>query len=188
MDSSPTIGTVGFLGAGQMATALAKGWLAAGLLAPNRILASDPAAEARARFGEVTGAKAGSDNRAVVKGADILLLAVKPQTMRGAIDEIRPDITENQLIVSIAAGISIATLTEMLGGRFRVIRVMPNTPCLIGCSAAGFAAGPDATPDDAALVARLFNAVGKAFSLPEHLLDAVTGLSGLAVPQLRHLQ
>jgi pyrroline-5-carboxylate reductase len=176
--SSPTIGTVGFLGAGQMATALAKGWLAAGLLTPDRILASDPVVEARARFSELTGAAAGGDNRAVVRGSDILLIAVKPQSMQALVDDVRSEIRQKHLIVSIAAGISIAKLTEMLGGASRVIRVMPNTPCLIGCSAAGFAAGPGATGDDVALVERLFNAVGKAFALPEHLLDAVTGLSG----------
>jgi pyrroline-5-carboxylate reductase len=161
-----------------MAAALAKGWLAAGLFAPERCRASDPSPEARARFAQATGAATTADNREVVRSSDVLVLAVKPQSMPALLDEVRAELREQQLIVSIAAGLSIARLTELLHGSYRVVRVMPNTPCLIGCSAAGFAAGPGATPADAALVERLFNAVGKAFALPEHLLDAVTGLSG----------
>jgi pyrroline-5-carboxylate reductase len=176
--TADTIGTVGFLGAGQMATALAKGWIAAGLLTPNRCKASDPYPDARLKFQQATGATADVDNRSVVRGSNVLILAVKPQSMPALLEEVRCDINEKHLIVSIAAGLSIAKLTEMLHGSYRVVRVMPNTPCLIGASATGLAAGPAATKDDAALVERLFNAVGKAFALPENLLDAVTGLSG----------
>ena len=81
------------------------------------------------------------------------------------------------LVVSIAAGVTLKTLAESLGD-IRLIRVMPNTPCLVGASAAGYSAGPKATPDDVTLVGELFGAVGKAFAVAEHLLDAVTGLSG----------
>jgi pyrroline-5-carboxylate reductase len=161
-----------------MATALAKGWLTAGLLSPERCKASDPLPEARSRFQQATRATATADNREVVRSSDVLILAVKPQTMPALIDEVRSDIRERHLIISIAAGLSIAKLTEMLHGSHRIVRVMPNTPCLIGCSATGFAVGPAATKDDVALVEKLFNAVGIAFALPEHLLDAVTGLSG----------
>jgi pyrroline-5-carboxylate reductase len=161
-----------------MATALAKGWQAAGLVTPNRCKASDPSADSRSRFQQNTRIAAGADNRAVVQASDILVLAVKPQMMPALLAEIRCDIREKHLIISIAAGISIAKLTEMLHGSYRVARVMPNTPCLIGLSATGFAVGPAATADDAALVERLFNGVGKAYALPETLLDAVTGLSG----------
>ncbi len=176
--SATNIGTMGFLGAGQMATALAKGWIAAGLLSAEKCRASDPAAEARNRFQQETGAIASADNRSVVQVADVLLVAVKPQTMPALLDEIRRDLTERHLVISIAAGFSIARMAELLHGSHRVIRVMPNTPCLLGCSATGFAAGSAATKDDIAFVERLFNAVGKAFALPESLLDAVTGLSG----------
>lgn len=172
------LGTVGFLGAGQMATALAKGWMAAGLLMPDKCKASDPFADARAKFQQATGVTAVGDNRAVVQAAQVLLVAVKPQTLPALLEEIRRDLTEQHLIISIAAGFSVAKITELLHGSYRIVRVMPNTPCLLGCSASGFAAGPSATKDDAALVEKLFNAVGKAFALPEHLLDAVTGLSG----------
>jgi pyrroline-5-carboxylate reductase len=169
---------VGFLGAGQMAKALAKGWRAAGLLDPARAAASDPVPAARAAFQEATGIPAGGDNRAVVAAADVLVLAVKPQSMADLLAEVRPAVTDRHLIISIAAGVTLRQLADGLGPDRRIVRVMPNTPCLVGASASGIAPGPAATADDAVLVERLFNAVGRAYRLPEHLLDAVTGLSG----------
>lgn len=176
--ASNSIPRIGFLGAGQMAIAMAKGWLAAGLLVPERCRASDPSPEARQRFQQATGIAVTAENRAIVQCSDVLIVAVKPQTMPVLMDEIRSDLREKHLIVSIMAGISIARLTEHLHGSYRIVRVMPNTPCLIGCSATGMALGPTASNEDANLVERLFNAVGEAFVLPEHTLDAVTGLSG----------
>jgi len=169
---------IGFLGAGQMATALARGWAAAGLLDPARSLASDPYAAARDRFTSATGVRAVAGNAEVAAGADLLVLAVKPQTMAAVLAEVRPVVSPRHLVVSIAAGVTLGQLAAGLGGDARLVRVMPNTPCLVGASAAGFAAGPAATPADTALVARLFGAVGKAVAVPEPLLDAVTGLSG----------
>jgi pyrroline-5-carboxylate reductase len=169
---------IGFLGAGQMATALARGWINAGLLTAETCRASDPYAEARDKFKQQTGGTVTADNRDVVKQSDVLILAVKPQSMATLLDEIRNDVREDQVIISIAAGITLKQLADGLLATYRLIRVMPNTPCLLGASAAGFAAGPGAKPEDAALVEQLFNAVGKAFAVPEHLLDAVTGLSG----------
>lgn len=168
---------IGFLGAGQMATALARGWTAAGLLDPQRSVASDPYPAARDKFA-ATGIKTVAANADVVRAADVLVLAVKPQTMTAVLAEVQPLLTTRQLVVSIAAGVTLKQLADGLGPDTRIIRVMPNTPCLLGASASGFAAGPAATPDDVALGAKLFGAVGTAFALPEHLLDAVTGLSG----------
>jgi pyrroline-5-carboxylate reductase len=169
---------LGFLGAGKMATALARGWLDAGLADASEILASDPVLPAREAFAAVTAARATPDNRDVVAGSDVLVLAVKPQSMAALLAEIRPVVTARHLTVSIAAGIGLKALADGLGADRRLVRVMPNTPCLVGASAAGYSLGPNATPEDAALVDRLLNAVGRAFRLPEHLLDAVTGLSG----------
>lgn len=178
--SSSTISPirVGFLGAGQMAAALARGWLAAGLVTPTTCKASDPVAAARARFQEMTGCPATVDNREVVGGSDVLVLAVKPQTMPALLEEVRHLVGERHLIISIAAGITLKRLADGLLANYRLVRVMPNTPCLVGASASGFAVGPGVKPEDAVLVEKLFNAVGKAFALPESLIDAVTGLSG----------
>jgi pyrroline-5-carboxylate reductase len=161
-----------------MATALARGWIAAGLVNPASCRASDPFPDARNRFQEQTGCPATGDNREVVAASDVLVIAVKPQTMPALLDEIRNLATQKHLVISIAAGVPIKKLADGLPGAGRIVRVMPNTPCLLGVSATGIAAGPGAKPEDVALVERLFNAVGKAYSLPEALLDAVTGLSG----------
>jgi pyrroline-5-carboxylate reductase len=168
---------IGFVGAGRMAAALARGWLAAGLAAPDRLAASDPAATARDAFLADTGVRAGGDNAAVLAASDLVLLAVKPQTMAAVLAEVRPLLRERHLVVSIAAGTTLHQLRQGLGD-CRLVRVMPNTPCLVGASASGYAPAATATADDVALVDRLLNAVGRAFRLPEHLLDAVTGLSG----------
>jgi pyrroline-5-carboxylate reductase len=161
-----------------MAGALARGWLAAGLVSPATCRASDPYPAARTKFQEQTGIPAAADNKEVVVASDVLVVAVKPQTVPALLDEIRGVVTERHLVVSIAAGITLKQLADGLSAKRRLVRVMPNTPCLLGASATAFAAGPGARPEDPALVERLFDAVGKAFALPEPLLDAVTGLSG----------
>ena len=175
---STTLLPIGFLGAGQMASALATGWSRAGLLDPVRSGAADPFPSARDKFTQTTGLKSYATNREVVEACDVLVLAVKPQVMAGVLAELRPLLKPRHLVISIAAGVTLQTLGEALGTTVRLVRVMPNTPCLVGASASGYAAGSAATPDDIAIVGQLFGAVGKAFALPEHLLDAVTGLSG----------
>jgi pyrroline-5-carboxylate reductase len=169
---------IGFLGAGQMATALAKGWGSAGLLDVAKAIASDPYPTAREKFTANTGVRAVESNADVVRACPVVFLAVKPQTMAGVLTEICSHLTPNHLVVSIAAGFTLTQLADVLGSNSRLVRVMPNTPALVGACAAGFAAGTAATKDDVELVGRLFNAVGTAFAVPEHLLDAVTGLSG----------
>jgi pyrroline-5-carboxylate reductase len=167
---------VGFLGAGRMATALARGWVQAGLVNPARCRASDPVPQARAAFTAETGCAATSDNRGVAGASDLVILAVKPQVMPALLAEVRGEL-RSPLVVSIAAGITLRQLAEGIGGG-RLVRVMPNTPCLVGASASGYTPGERATPEDVAVVDRLLNAVGRAFRVPETLLDAVTGLSG----------
>jgi pyrroline-5-carboxylate reductase len=168
---------VGFLGAGRMATALAKGWLRAGLIHASGCRASDPLPQSRQAFTAETGFPAVGSNREIVSASDLLVLAVKPQSMPGLLEEIRP-LVADKLVVSIAAGITLRQLAAGLGSGCRLIRVMPNTPCLIGASASGYSPGDNAAAEDIVRVDRLLNAVGVAFRLPEPLLDAVTGLSG----------
>jgi pyrroline-5-carboxylate reductase len=169
--------TIGFLGAGKMAGALAKGVVLAGLFKAAQIQASDPAPGARAAFTKETGAKAGKSNLDVVRFAKVLVLAVKPGHVQELLGEIAPALGPEHLLISIAAGVPLARLEGAAGGGIRVIRVMPNTPALVGASATAYALGR-AAEEDAALVQRIFSAVGLAFQLKESLLDAVTGLSG----------
>jgi pyrroline-5-carboxylate reductase len=161
-----------------MAAALAKGVVSAGLVKAAHLRASDPLAAARSAFTAQTGAKTTASNLEVVRFARVLVLAVKPAHVAELLEEIRPAMTTGHLLISIAAGVPIARLEGGLGEGARVIRVMPNTPALVGASATAFALGKAATGADAALAQKIFSAVGVAFQLKESLLDAVTGLSG----------
>jgi pyrroline-5-carboxylate reductase len=169
--------TIGFIGAGQMARALAGGFVRGGLVRAEQIAIADPASSARDAFLEaVPDARAVASNADVVAAADIAILATKPQQVASVLDEIRSN-AKGKLIVSIAAGVQLATLAAKLKDA-RLVRVMPNTPCLIGQSASAYALGPSATEGDAALVRELLDTVGRAYRVDEKLLDAVTGLSG----------
>jgi pyrroline-5-carboxylate reductase len=170
---------VGFLGAGRMATALARAWTASGRVRSARTLASDPVPAARDAFARETGCQATHDNRLVAGRADVLVLAVKPQNMAALLAEVRDVVqARSPLVVSIAAGVTLAQIAAALGGACRLVRVMPNTPCLVGASASAYSPGEHATAADVALVQALLDDAGLAFRLGEHLLDAVTGLSG----------
>jgi pyrroline-5-carboxylate reductase len=169
---------IGFLGTGKMATALAKGWLKAGLVAAEHICGSDPSAEARAAFERATGAFVSDKNGDVVRRAELLVLAVKPQSMPGLLTEIAPAIGNQHLIVSIAAGVSLAQIAAAVGPNRRLVRVMPNTPALVGSSASAYSSGGAASASDLQTVERFLGSVGRAIQVPEKLLDAVTGLSG----------
>jgi pyrroline-5-carboxylate reductase len=169
---------IGFLGAGKMATALAKGFVRAGLTVADQIIASDVMPAARADFAREAGAKTTSSNLEVIKTARVVLLAVKPHQVAPVLAEIRPDFTEGHLLISIAAGLPLAKLESGLDVGARVIRVMPNTPALVGSSATAFALGKAARTEDGELAQKLFSSVGLAFQVNEALIDAVTGLSG----------
>src|SRR5438034_9572816 len=146
--ADPTRIRIGCLGAGQMATALARGWTNAGLIAAEDGLSADPSPEARSSFAQRSGWKAVPSNRDVGLDSDIVILAVKPQVIASVIADIRSLIKPKHLVVSIAAGVTLQTLSDNLGTDCRLIRLMPNTPCLVGASAAGYSPAKTATDDD----------------------------------------
>jgi pyrroline-5-carboxylate reductase len=170
--------TIGFLGAGKMATALARGLVRAKLAAPGQVFASDPFAVAREAFAKETGGKAAASNVEVVNSAEVIFLSVKPDQVPIVLSEVRDAFSPQHLLISIAAGVPLAKMEAALPSGARVIRVMPNTPALVGESASAFALGKSATVADADLAQKLFAAVGVALQVKEALLDAVTGLSG----------
>jgi pyrroline-5-carboxylate reductase len=169
---------VGFIGAGKMATALARGLCQAGFTTPDRIMASDVSSAARENFASQTGTRAVVSNAEVAGANDVIVLAVKPQHFSSMLSELKAHLGRQHLVVSIAAGIGLEAIADVLGSDRRLVRVMPNTPCLVGSSASAYCLGGAASAEDGRLVARLLGAVGISFELPEHLLDSVTGLSG----------
>ncbi len=169
--------SIGFIGAGQMARALAAGFVKAGLVDAKSVLAADPMPSAVEAFQNVVpAATVLADNASVARKADVIVLATKPQHIVAALASLT-EVADDKLVVSIAAGVKLGTLEASLA-KSRLIRVMPNTPCLVGQSASGFCLGRGATQADRCLVQDLLTAVGLAFEVDEAALDAVTGLSG----------
>lgn len=169
---------IGFIGAGKMAAALAKGFVHAQLVTSNQVLASDPIESSRAHFAEVVGSKTTAFNPDVAQFADVIILAVKPDQVDEVLREMSPHLRERHQLISIVAGLTLSRIEAALPGGARVVRVMPNTPALVGASATGFALGQAATAKDGQLAKDLFSAIGIAYQVKESLLDAVTGLSG----------
>jgi pyrroline-5-carboxylate reductase len=169
---------IGMIGCGKMAQALARGFVASGAARADELLGYDvDPATARHWQADLAGGMAAS-NTDLVRQCEVVFLAVKPQAMAGVLQEIRGVITPAHLVVSIAAGVTLGQLTEPLVQGARVIRVMPNTPCLVGAGASGLAAGGSATSADVDLVKKLLASVGTAHQVSEPMLDGVTGLSG----------
>ena len=170
---------VAFIGAGQMATALAHGF-SKHLLPPSAICACDPYPGARSKFEQAIGqgVRTVTSVQDGIHDATIIFLAVKPQVVSTALKDVARTIKTSQILVSIAAGITLRQLQDSLPDGSRVIRVMPNTPCLIGKGASGLSGGAKATTDDMNLVTSLLQTVGLVEQVSEYLLDAVTGLSG----------
>lgn len=170
---------LGFIGGGQMAEALIKGVLAANLYRAEQILVAEPHGPRREvlrkNYGVTVEAEAGSlwDN------CEVVVLAVKPRVVGVVLEQGRERIGRRHLLISIAAGISLAFMEERLApAEVRIVRVMPNTPALVLAAASALSAGRYAGADDLAAARRIFAAVGEAVILEEKLLDAVTGLSG----------
>lgn len=170
---------LGFIGAGNMATALVRGLLAAKVYRPADLLATDALPQQRARFRRGYGIAGCPDNAALVRAVDTVVLAVKPQVLPSVLDEVRVEATRAKLFVSIAAGFPIERLRRGLGDAPRIVRVMPNTPALVGRGMSVLVAAPRTPSADLRTAMRIFRAVGDAMSVEdEALLDPVTGLSG----------
>jgi pyrroline-5-carboxylate reductase len=169
---------VAFLGAGNMGEALIKGLTQAGLVPTGSITASDPRADHLGQIAKRYGIKAIADNAALVGGADVIILAVKPQIMAAVLKEVASVVDEGKLLISIAAGVSTRKLRDQLGKPARLIRVMPNTPALVLEGVTAIARAEGLKPGDLEAAQELFAAVGKVVVLDESAMDAVTGLSG----------
>jgi pyrroline-5-carboxylate reductase len=168
-----------FIGGGNMAEAIVRGVLAGGVLAPSQMIVSDPADARRAVF-EKLAVAVSADNKQAAASASRILLAVKPQMMNAMLADLAAAVSPDTLIVSIAAGVSTAKIEKGLGSRGQhVVRVMPNTPMLVGCGMSALVKGQFATDADLAWAKRIFDAAGRSIVLTdEKLIDAVTAVSG----------
>jgi len=169
---------IGFLGAGNMAEALMKGLLSAKLAKVEDITASEVVPQRREYINKTLGVHVTASNADVAKASEVMILAVKPQQVGMVLDEMKPFLSGNHLIISIAAGVKISAIEQHVGPAVRVIRVMPNNACLVGASASAYASGKAATKEDKDLVQKILESVGIAYHMDEKQLDAVTGLSG----------
>jgi pyrroline-5-carboxylate reductase len=170
--------TIGFIGGGNMGEAIIKGLIAASLFEAEQIRVFDVSAPRREHLAATYGIQISPDPGHLARSSHLIVLAVKPQVMPTALSELRPHLSHRPLVISIAAGIPIATLVQGLEPGVRIIRVMPNAPALVLEGASALARGPGATDDDMARSLALFQAIGRATEVDEALLDTVTGLSG----------
>lgn len=161
-----------------MGEALLKGLLASRLLKPEQVGLFDTDTGRMEYISKSYGIRVCSSNKELVAESDVILLAIKPQIMSSVLSEIRPAVTPKHLVISIAAGIPLPYLEDRLPQKSRVIRVMPNTPALVGEGATALAKGSHAGIKDLQLAKQVFSAVGKTVIVAEKYLDAVTGLSG----------
>ena len=168
---------LGFLGAGQMAEAIARAAIQGNVLSPAQIIASDPAADRRSVFAQL-GVATSNSNSQVVQGSRHVLVAVKPQTL----DQLAPALVDldvaDQIVMSIMAGITIARIEKTILRAARIVRIMPNTPVMAGCGMAAIALGLHARAGDDELAMRLFSAAGEAIQVDEAMMDAITAVSG----------
>ena len=170
--------SLGFIGAGNMAGALLRGTVGRGLLPPASVWACDVVEEKLRALRVELELQTTPDPRPLLEHAESIVLAVKPQDSLQVLDSIRDLVTPRHCIISIVAGKTTATLAEHLPLGTRIVRVMPNTPSLVGLGATGVAPGAHATAEDLAATLELFRAVGIAYEVHETDIDAVTALSG----------
>ena len=170
--------TLTFLGAGAMAEALVRGLVASHLYAPAEIALFSPSGTRARVLADSIGARPVASPFDAVKGADVIVLAMKPHQLESALQPLRAEISPNQLIISVAAGVSTARLQACFEGEVPVVRAMPNTPALIGAAATAVCGGDYASAENLATAKEIFAAVGVCVEVEEKLLDAVTGLSG----------
>ncbi|MEO6308063.1 MAG: pyrroline-5-carboxylate reductase [Nitrospiraceae bacterium] len=175
---NPTITSkIAFIGGGQMAGAMIGGLLSGQVCSAESIWATDPVSDRRDRLKGQFGILIGSANREAVAWADMVVLAVKPQTLPVVLSELGPTLA-HALVISIAAGVQIRTIAEQITGTPRVVRAMPNVPALVREGMTALALGSAVSEDDSRLARTVFEVVGRVVLVEERLMDAVTGLSG----------
>ncbi len=168
---------VAIIGLGKIATILVNAMQREGLLSPNRVRATVTHPEKAAILSKEMGIHVGTDNAEAVHEADVILLAVKPQTVGLVLTGLRDELREDQLLISVAASVPTAYMEERLSAKVPIIRAMPNTPSQLGAGMTGICKGANATLAHLELAQAMFNTVGRTAIVEEKHMDAVTGLS-----------
>lgn len=169
---------IGFIGLGNMAKAIIGGMMDNQIVDPGDIIGTAKTKETREAVREAYGIEIRDTNEAVAREAEILILAVKPQFMEVVIHEIRDAVLHNPLIISIAAGKTMAWIEEAFGGKIKLVRCMPNTPALVGAGCTGVCVNELVCQKDTDYSMKLMESFGKAILVSEHLMDAVGAVSG----------
>jgi len=168
---------VAVLGAGKMVGILLKALLEKQLFSSKTTVATVQHEEKARNLSKKLGIPVSIDNRAAVRNADIILVCVKPQIVDQVIEQIRPGVTKNQIIISVAASVPTSRIERTLKRAVPVVRAMPNTPCVVGCGMTALCKGKFATAEHLEIASTLFGVVGRTVVVDEKLMDAVTGLS-----------
>jgi len=168
---------VAVLGAGKMGGILVKALLEKKLLSPSLTSATVQHEERATALSQKLGIPVGTDNAAAARGADIILVGVKPQAVQSVMDDIRAQLRPEQLIISVAASVPTSAIENASGAAIPVVRAMPNTPCAIGHGMTALCKGKHAGPQHLEIACELFNVVGRTVVVDEKHMDAVTGLS-----------
>lgn len=169
---------LGFIGTGNMATAMMGGIIQQGQIKAEEMIGSDVSEEGRNRIKEAYGICVTADNKAVAQTADKIVLSVKPQFYPAVIAEIKDCIREDQIVITIAPGKTLAWLEEQFGKRVKIVRTMPNTPAMVGEGMTAACANEAVTKGELEEVLELLNAFGKTEVVSEHLMDVVVSTSG----------
>jgi len=171
------IGRLAVIGGGRMGEAIVGGLIAADAFEPSRIVVAEPDPARRAILSERHGVTAVASGAEALAGADVVILAVKPQVIDAVVTSLAPSVGD-AVVVSIAGGVTCARLESMLPSGTHVVRVMPNTPALVGAAMSIVSGGAEAAEADVAAVAEIFGAIGEVVVLDEALQDACTAISG----------
>ena len=171
---------IGFIGGGNMAGAIIGGMIEKKVYAPQQVMVSGKDAKSLKNLHNKYGIEITEDNAWVMENSDVVFLSVKPQVLPAVIAEISPMVRENQLFVSIAAGKNISWIEQEFGKDIRLVRVMPNTPALVGEGCAGLCANANVSETEMALVKAIFDSCGTSYQMPEHLIDVVGAVAGSA--------
>ena len=176
-DFQSRVKKLALIGCGKLGEGLLSGMLGSQLIPVERVEATVAEPERVEFLVEKYGVKAHTHNVQAVKGADLVLIVLKPQQVRGVLQEVKKVLSKNAVIISAAASVTTALIERELGHPARVVRAMPNTPCLIRHGMTALAAGAHAAPDDVALAREIFSSMGRTVVVEEKHMDAITGLS-----------